>query len=108
MAEEGSGGWSKCLGSCTHLGDQDEAPGSRILPGLTLALGVTWEVIQKIEDILSFFFFSSVSLSNKQIFKQKQKLFCFKQQQCFVSIQEQLAYMSITEATPGGGVALTT
>lgn len=95
------------MGSCTHLGDQDEAPGSRILPGLALAVGVTWEVIQKIEDILSFFFFS-VSLSNKQIFKQKQKLFCLKQQQCFVSIQEQLAYMSITEAAPGGGVALTT
>ena len=38
VAWEGSGGWPKCLGPCTRMGDQEEAPGSWLWIGVSPAI----------------------------------------------------------------------
>nr|XP_051698781.1 uncharacterized protein LOC103347661 isoform X1 [Oryctolagus cuniculus] len=38
VAREGSGGWPKCLGPCTRMEDQEEAPGSWLRIGVALAV----------------------------------------------------------------------
>lgn len=42
VAWESRTGWPRSLGSFTHVGDQEEAPGFCIWPGLTLVGVLTW------------------------------------------------------------------
>ena len=39
---EGNGGWPRCLGSCTHMGDQEEAPGSWLRISEAPAIVAVW------------------------------------------------------------------
>ena len=51
MAWESSRGWSKSLGPCTHVGDQEEAPGSWLQIGSAPAIAAVWGVNQQMEDL---------------------------------------------------------
>ena len=51
VAREGSGGWPKCLGPCTSMGGQEEAPGSWLRIGAAPAVVAIWGVNQWKEDL---------------------------------------------------------
>ena len=50
MVWDGSGGWSRSLGTCTHVGDPEEAPGSWLRISIALAVVANWGVNQRMED----------------------------------------------------------
>ena len=48
---ESSRGWPKTSGPCMHVGDPEEAPGSWLWIGTAPAIGVTWGVNLRTENI---------------------------------------------------------
>ena len=65
VAWEGSGGWPKSLGPCTHVGDWEEAPGSWLWSGVAPAIAAIWAVNQGMEDSASLCLCLSVTLCFK-------------------------------------------